>query len=129
MDQATGLRQMKKNKKVDDGVASAALPREYAVPRERPIRVISITSGKGGVGKTNISANLAYSLSRLGKKVLEAQGLSKSFGERRLFEKFDLVLEPGERLGIVGPNGSGKTTMLEILAGRLQPPDRAPGQP
>ncbi|MFN8606040.1 MAG: ABC-F family ATP-binding cassette domain-containing protein [Vulcanimicrobiota bacterium] len=58
---------------------------------------------------------------RLGKKVLEALALSKSFGERRLFEKFDLVLEPGQRLGIVGPNGSGKTTLLEILSGRLQP--------
>lgn len=58
---------------------------------------------------------------RLGKKVLEAQGLSKSFGSKRLFEKFDLSLGPGERLGIVGPNGSGKTTLLEVLAGRLQP--------
>ena len=58
---------------------------------------------------------------RLGKKVLEAQGLSKSFGSKRLFEKFYLSLAPGERLGIVGPNGSGKTTLLEVLAGRLQP--------
>jgi ATP-binding cassette subfamily F protein uup len=58
---------------------------------------------------------------RLGKKVMEARGLSKKFGDNRLFEKFDLTLDPGERLGIVGPNGSGKTTLLEILAGRLQP--------
>ncbi len=54
---------------------------------------------------------------RLGKKVLVAEGLSKW----KLFQNFELVLEPGERLGIVGPNGSGKTTLLEILAGRLQP--------
>lgn len=58
---------------------------------------------------------------RLGKKVLDAEGISKSFGSKRLFEKFDLSLAPGERLGIVGSNGSGKTTLLEVLSGRIQP--------
>ena len=58
---------------------------------------------------------------RLGKKVLEVQALSKSFGAVRILKGFDFSLEPGTRLGIIGPNGSGKTTLLELLSGRLSP--------
>jgi flagellar biosynthesis protein FlhG len=54
-------RREKKNKSV---------PREKQKNRRRPTRVIAITSGKGGVGKTNIVANLGYAFSKLGKKVL-----------------------------------------------------------
>ncbi|MDH3330142.1 MAG: ABC-F family ATP-binding cassette domain-containing protein [Desulfobulbaceae bacterium] len=51
------------------------------------------------------------------KKLLEAQGLAKSFAGRRLFTDLDLVLSPGKRLGLLGPNGCGKSTLMKILAG------------
>ncbi len=54
---------------------------------------------------------------RLGKKVLEARGLSKRYDNLRLFENVDFALEPGDRIGIIGPNGAGKSTLLDILAG------------
>ncbi|WP_163539958.1 ABC-F family ATP-binding cassette domain-containing protein [Gracilibacillus sp. YIM 98692] len=57
---------------------------------------------------------------RLGKKVMEADRLSKSFDGQPLFEDFSLLIKPGDRIGIVGPNGSGKTTLLNILAGKEQ---------
>lgn len=54
------------------------------------------------------------------KKLLAAEGVSKSLGGKELFRKLDVVLRPGARLGLVGPNGSGKTTLLRIFAGEIE---------
>lgn len=51
------------------------------------------------------------------KKLLEARDISKSYEDRTLFANLDLVLAPGRRLGILGKNGCGKSTLMEILAG------------
>jgi ABC transport system ATP-binding/permease protein len=59
---------------------------------------------------------------RLGKTVLEVEGLGKSLGGKRLFRELSLVVKPGDRIGIVGPNGAGKTTLVRTLLGQL-PPD------
>ncbi|ENH97684.1 ABC-type transport system ATP-binding protein [Gracilibacillus halophilus YIM-C55.5] len=58
--------------------------------------------------------------SRLGKKVIEVEGLRKSFDGHVLFEDFHFLFQSGDRIGIVGINGSGKTTLLHILAGRIK---------
>ncbi|MFY0545966.1 ATP-binding cassette domain-containing protein [Brevibacillus sp. H7] len=65
--------------------------------------------------------DIALSGSRLGKKVLELERVSKHFGERTLIYDFSYIVQPGDRVGIIGPNGSGKSTLLNILAGRIQP--------
>ena len=59
---------------------------------------------------------------RLGHTVIEAEGLRKSFGERNVLSGVDFRLQRGERVGLVGPNGVGKTTFLRVLLGET-PPD------
>jgi ATP-binding cassette ChvD family protein len=54
---------------------------------------------------------------RLGQLVIEAQGLSKAFGEKLLFENLDFTVPPGACVGIIGPNGAGKSTLFKIITG------------
>ncbi len=56
-----------------------------------------------------------------GKMVLEAKGISKAYGERTLVSNFSTRIQRGDRIGIVGPNGIGKTTLLKMLIGELEP--------
>jgi ATP-binding cassette ChvD family protein len=58
---------------------------------------------------------------RLGQLVIEAQGLSKSYGDKLLFENLEFTVPPGACVGIIGPNGAGKTTLFKIIAGREDP--------
>ncbi|MGG1658818.1 ribosomal protection-like ABC-F family protein [Brevibacillus sp. NRS-1366] len=64
---------------------------------------------------------MALGASRLGKKVIEIEGISKAYGDRKLIQDFSYIVLPGDRVGIIGPNGSGKSTLLNMLAGRIQP--------
>ena len=56
-----------------------------------------------------------------GKKVIEAVGISKSYGDKTLIKDFDLRILRGDRVAFVGPNGVGKTTLLKMLVGQLEP--------
>ena len=55
------------------------------------------------------------------KRLIEAEGISKTLGDRKLFQDLDVLLAPGVRLGVLGPNGSGKTTLLRTLLGDMEP--------
>jgi ATP-binding cassette subfamily F protein uup len=59
---------------------------------------------------------------RLGHTVIEAEEVRKSYGERNVLKGVNLMLQRGERVGLVGPNGVGKTTFLRVLLGEM-PPD------
>ncbi|WML33803.1 ABC-F family ATP-binding cassette domain-containing protein [Clostridium sp. OS1-26] len=65
---------------------------------------------------------ISASSTRLGKKVMEVDHISKSFGERTLIKDFSYIFSRGDRVGIIGPNGMGKSTLLNICIGKI-PPD------
>ncbi|QYX55425.1 ATP-binding cassette domain-containing protein [Roseovarius sp. SCSIO 43702] len=56
-----------------------------------------------------------------GKRVIEARGIAKSYGDRKILTNFDLRVQRGDRVAFVGPNGVGKTTLLKILLGEVAP--------
>ena len=58
---------------------------------------------------------------RLGQRVVEVEGLTKSYGDQLLFEALDFTIPPGAIVGIIGANGAGKTTLFRILTGQEQP--------
>ncbi|MCH6269229.1 ABC-F family ATP-binding cassette domain-containing protein [Neobacillus citreus] len=74
-----------------------------------------LSSGKSSGEKLDISLNG----SRLGKQVFELKDASKRYGEKAILNRFDLLVKPGDRIGIIGRNGTGKSTLLNILAKRI----------
>ncbi len=60
-------------------------------------------------------------VARLGKQIFELEDVAKSYGERVIFEGVDWIIGPGDRIGLLGENGAGKTTFLDVLAGVDEP--------
>ncbi len=60
---------------------------------------------------------------RLGNKVINAEGVSKAFGDKLLFEDLNFMLPPNGIVGVIGPNGAGKTTLFRLIMG-METPDK-----
>ena len=74
------------------------------------------------MGEARGEMNIGVESSGLsGKRVVEARGLSKSYGERTLLKSFSTRILRGDRVAIVGPNGAGKTTLVKLLLGDVEP--------
>ncbi|MCE7990481.1 MAG: ABC-F family ATP-binding cassette domain-containing protein [Roseivirga sp.] len=79
------------------------------------------TKSKAFSGQAAQDLTLKAQASRQGKKVLEIEDLGHGFGEKSLFSGFDYVFPRKDRVGIVGANGTGKTTFIRLLLGELAP--------
>lgn len=65
------------------------------------------------------AVQLCSAATRMGRKTIEVKGLSKAYGDRKLIQDFTYIFLKGERIGIVGPNGCGKTTLLKLILGQV----------
>ena len=75
-------------------------------------------AGREDVGRATIQIAQGP---RLGDMVIEAEGLTKAFGDRLLIDDLSFKLPPGGIVGIIGPNGAGKTTLFKMLVGQEKP--------
>ncbi|MCB8979265.1 MAG: ABC-F family ATP-binding cassette domain-containing protein [Ardenticatenaceae bacterium] len=96
------------------GAQSRTTKQKARIQRVEELQTIAYDKGDQRVA-------LALASRRLGKRVLEATNLSKSYSNLTLFKNLDLQLDPGDRIGIIGPNGAGKSTLLDVLAGKTKP--------
>jgi ATP-binding cassette subfamily F protein uup len=69
----------------------------------------------------NGKLEISVASTRLGRKVIELENVDKSFGNKKLIDDFTYIVLRNDRVGIIGPNGMGKSTLLNIIAGSLQP--------
>ncbi len=71
--------------------------------------------------RTGTAALNLQSGEKSGKVVVDAQGISKAYGDRILFKPLDLRIMRGDRIGVIGPNGAGKSTLIKVICGDLTP--------
>ncbi len=83
--------------------------------RLQSIDELQNTEFKEAKGKVDISTPTR----RIGKKVIEAENVSKSYQDRQLIKDFTYTFNPRDRIGIIGRNGAGKSTLMDIVIGRI----------
>src|SRR5699024_5640565 len=76
------------------------------------------TKEKVQAKKTEQSLRLEINMQRLGGKILELKNVSKSYGDQQILDSFYYTFKKGERIGIIGSNGVGKSTFLNIITGK-----------
>lgn len=85
-------------------------------------RLADLRSERGAQIKRAGAAAMAFdSGQKSGKRVIEAMDISKTFGDRTIVSDFSIRIARGERIAMIGPNGVGKTTLLNMLTGALEP--------
>jgi ABC transport system ATP-binding/permease protein len=97
-------------------------PARTRKPKAHIASALAIVNGRPQAAARSGELGLSLGTSRLGSKAVELHDLSFTWPDGvQLLKPFSHMLEPGDRLGIVGGNGTGKSTLLDLLAGRRQP--------
>jgi ATP-binding cassette subfamily F protein uup len=101
-------------------------PARSTKQRARIQRADSLADEVGELTQRNAVRTASIDFSGTGKnprRLIEARGISKSYGDRQIFGQLDVFVGPGSRIGLIGANGCGKSTLLRVLVGE-EPPDQ-----
>ena len=95
------------------------MPKARSTKSKSRLNAFETLKEKARFRRNDSQLELEVPMKRLGSKILEAIKISKNFGNKHLFGPFSYSFRKGERIAIVGDNGTGKTSMLKILTGQL----------
>ena len=82
-------------------------------------RLEALKNGQAPIRDANVELDSIGT--RMGKKTIEFHNVTKQYGDKRLINQFNYIVLKNQRLGIIGPNGCGKTTLMKLITGRIKP--------
>jgi ATP-binding cassette subfamily F protein uup len=97
-------------------------PRARTVKSKSRVDAFAGVEAKARKKSVDKKIELSVKVERIGSKIIEVRNLKKAFGEKKILEPFTYTFIKGEKIGIVGPNGIGKSTFINMLQG-IEPPD------
>ncbi|SNR70508.1 ATP-binding cassette, subfamily F, uup [Maribacter sedimenticola] len=96
-------------------------PKARTTKSKSRIDDFAVIKEKASQRRKDHQVQLELNMERVGSKILELHKISKSYPNKPILDKFEYVFQKGERIGIIGKNGTGKSTFLNILTGKDQP--------
>ena len=97
------------------------MPQARGTKQKARIDAFYVTKEKASTNLSKQQLELSVKTTRQGGKIIEAEHLSKRFGDKVVLDDFNYVFKKKDRIGLVGPNGAGKSTLLNMLTGKLKP--------
>jgi ATP-binding cassette subfamily F protein uup len=97
------------------------MPKARSTKSKSRIDAFYELEGKAKGGKDNQVIELSTKIARQGNKILEINAISKTFGTKEIIKDFSYTFKKGDRIGLAGRNGSGKSTFLNLVTSEIQP--------
>jgi ATP-binding cassette subfamily F protein uup len=97
------------------------MPKARGTKSKSRIEAFNDLKDKVSLETKNKELEISVQTSRLGNKIIEASHVSKKYGEVTLIQDFSYLFKKNDRIGIVGKNGVGKSTLLDVLTGKIEP--------
>lgn len=96
-------------------------PKARGTKAKYRVEAFEVTKAKATAAKADDKLDLQLKMTRQGGKVLEVKKIAKAWGEVQVLKDFSYTFKKGEKIGIIGKNGTGKTTFLNLLTGQIKP--------